>query len=58
MRYDEATPTHETIDPELIRQEPAMTSSLTPLIQLPAWQALEAHHAKVHPLNLRKLFAD
>ena len=35
-----------------------MTSSLTPLIQLPAWQALEAHHAKVHPLNLRKLFAD
>jgi glucose-6-phosphate isomerase len=35
-----------------------MTSSLTPLIQLPAWQALEAHHAKVQPLNLRKLFAD
>ena len=35
-----------------------MTSSLTPLIQLPAWQALETHHGKVHPLSLRKLFAD
>jgi glucose-6-phosphate isomerase len=35
-----------------------MTSSLTPLTQLAAWQALEAHHPKVRNLQLRKLFAD
>jgi glucose-6-phosphate isomerase len=32
--------------------------SLTPLRQLPAWKALEAHHAKVKDLHLRQLFAD
>ena len=35
-----------------------MTTSLTPLTQLAAWQALEAHHPKVRSLQLRKLFAE
>jgi glucose-6-phosphate isomerase len=35
-----------------------MTTSLTPLTQLAAWQALEAHQPKVRHLSLRKLFAD
>jgi len=35
-----------------------MTSSLTPLPQLAAWQALEAHLPKARKLQLRKLFAD
>jgi glucose-6-phosphate isomerase len=35
-----------------------MTSSLTPLTQLPAWQALEAHHHRERNPQLRKLFAD
>jgi len=35
-----------------------MTSSLTPLTQLPAWQALEAHHQKVRNASLRRLFAE
>jgi len=35
-----------------------MTTSLTPLTQLAAWQALEVHHAKVRPLHLRRLFAE
>jgi glucose-6-phosphate isomerase len=35
-----------------------MTTSLTPLTQLAAWQALEAHHPKVRGLQLRKLFAE
>ncbi len=30
----------------------------TPLRQLPAWTALEAHYAKVKDLHLRQLFAD
>ena len=32
--------------------------STTPLRQRPAWKALEAHHAKVKDLHLRRLFAD
>jgi len=35
-----------------------MTSSLTPLTQLAAWQALEAHQHKEKNLSLRRLFAD
>jgi glucose-6-phosphate isomerase len=35
-----------------------MTHSLTPLTQLAAWQALEAHHQKNRHLQLRRLFAD
>ncbi|MDR3670836.1 MAG: glucose-6-phosphate isomerase [Holophaga sp.] len=35
-----------------------MTSSLTPLTQLAAWQALEAHLPRARNLQLRKLFAD
>src|SRR5213082_1368527 len=31
---------------------------MTPLRQMPAWKALEAHHAKVRDLHLRTLFAD
>ena len=35
-----------------------MTASKTPLKQLPAWQALEAHAAKLGQTHLRQLFAD
>jgi len=35
-----------------------MTSSLTPLTQLPAWQSLESHRHGLADLQLRKLFAD
>jgi len=34
-----------------------MTTSLTPLKQLPAWQALEAHAAELKSTHLRDLFA-
>jgi glucose-6-phosphate isomerase len=34
-----------------------MTHTL-PLIERPAWAALQAHHERVSPLHLRKLFAD
>jgi glucose-6-phosphate isomerase len=34
-----------------------MTHTL-PLIERPAWAALQAHHKQVAPLHLRKLFAD
>jgi glucose-6-phosphate isomerase len=34
-----------------------MTRTL-PLIERPAWNALQAHHKQVAPLHLRKLFAD
>jgi glucose-6-phosphate isomerase len=39
-------------------QENKMATSLTPLKQLPAWQALENHAADMHDVTLRKLFAD
>jgi glucose-6-phosphate isomerase len=35
-----------------------MTQSITPLKQLPAWQALEAHAAALGKTHLRQLFAD
>jgi glucose-6-phosphate isomerase len=35
-----------------------MTASKTPLKQLPAWQALEAHATKLRQTHLRQLFAD
>jgi glucose-6-phosphate isomerase len=35
-----------------------MTTGLTPLKQLPAWQALEAHAASMHDVSIRQLFAD
>jgi glucose-6-phosphate isomerase len=35
-----------------------MTASITPLKQLPAWQALEAHAASLAPVHLRQLFSD
>jgi glucose-6-phosphate isomerase len=35
-----------------------MTTSITPLTKLAAWQALEAHYPKMRELHLRKLFAD
>ena len=35
-----------------------MTTSLTPLTQLSAWQALEAHRPKARALDLRRLFAE
>ncbi len=35
-----------------------MTTNITPLTKLAAWQALEAHYQKVRELHLRKLFAD
>jgi glucose-6-phosphate isomerase len=35
-----------------------MATSLTPLTQLAAWQALEAHQSKARGLQLRKLFAE
>ncbi len=35
-----------------------MSSAITPLTQLPAWQALEAHYQKIKSVHLRQLFAD
>jgi glucose-6-phosphate isomerase len=35
-----------------------MAAEITPLKQLPAWQALEAHAASLAPVHLRQLFAD
>ena len=35
-----------------------MTTSVTPLTKLAAWQALEAHYTKVREVHLRQLFAD
>jgi glucose-6-phosphate isomerase len=35
-----------------------MTQSITPLKQLPAWQALEAHAESLRGTHLRQLFAD
>jgi glucose-6-phosphate isomerase len=35
-----------------------MTTSLTPLTQLSAWQALESHQHKARALDLRRLFAE
>ena len=35
-----------------------MTTSIPPLVQRPAWAALQAHQKRVAPLHLRKLFAD
>ena len=32
--------------------------TVSPIVELPAWKALEAHHQKVGNLHLRKLFAD
>src|SRR5215470_14561672 len=37
---------------------PHMTTSTLPLIQRPAWAALQVHHKQVAPLHLRQLFAD
>jgi glucose-6-phosphate isomerase len=36
----------------------SVTTSIPKLIELPAWQALEAHFPKVRKIHLRKLFAD
>ena len=33
-------------------------TAIAPPTKLAAWQALEAHYAKVRELHLRKLFAD
>jgi glucose-6-phosphate isomerase len=35
-----------------------MTTPTLPLIERPAWAALQAHHKQVAPMHLRKLFAD
>ena len=35
-----------------------MTTSITPLKQLPAWQSLETHAASLSTVHLRQLFAD
>ena len=35
-----------------------MSSTITPLTQLPSWQALEAHYQKIKSIHLRQLFAD
>ena len=35
-----------------------MTTAIAPLIQRPAWKALEANFNTVRELHLRKLFAD
>ena len=36
----------------------SMTTSITPLTKLAAWQALETHYPKIREMHLRKLFAD
>jgi glucose-6-phosphate isomerase len=39
--------------------EPAVTYwAPSPLVERPAWKALQAHHAKMRELHLRRLFAD
>src|SRR5215468_3769566 len=39
--------------------EPSVTYwAAPPLLERPAWKGLEAHHAKVRDLHLRRLFAD
>src|SRR5262245_16079245 len=46
--------------PEFVATPPGdriMATTLVPLTQRPAWQALQAHHAKVGDLHLRQLFA-
>src|SRR5262250_849618 len=35
-----------------------MTTSTVPLIERPAWAALQAHYKRIAPMHLRKLFAD
>jgi len=35
-----------------------MTIPIPPLVQRPAWAALQAHQKKIAPMHLRKLFAD
>ena len=35
-----------------------MSKSTPPLVERPAWTALQAHHKQVAPMHLRKLFAD
>ena len=35
-----------------------MTTDTLPLIERPAWAALQAHYKQIAPLHLRKLFAD
>ena len=35
-----------------------MTIQASPLIERPAWTALQEHHKRIAPLHLRKLFAD
>jgi glucose-6-phosphate isomerase len=35
-----------------------MSKSIPPLVERPAWTALQAHHKQVAPLHLRKLFAE
>jgi glucose-6-phosphate isomerase len=35
-----------------------MTTHTSSLIELPAWAALQAHHKRLAPMHLRKLFAD
>jgi glucose-6-phosphate isomerase len=35
-----------------------MTPAAQPLIERPAWKALEVHHAKVRDMHLRRLFAE
>ncbi len=35
-----------------------MTTRTLPLIERPAWAALQAHHERIAPLHLRQLFAD
>ena len=35
-----------------------MTTGTGPLIQRPAWKALQAHHAQIKDLHLRALFAE
>ena len=35
-----------------------MTTRTLPLLERPAWAALQAHHRQIAPVHLRKLFAD
>src|SRR6267143_4713772 len=35
-----------------------MTTRIPPLVERPAWAALQAHQKRVAPMHLRKLFAD
>src|SRR5262245_28391201 len=50
----------QALDPRSLTQPGSirMKTHTLPLIERPAWAALQAHHKRIAPLHLRKVFAD